>query len=187
MGSPCRLASGAIISLCLVSKQLFAGVSSPLEELASWMLYLAGIQVLGLPQSTALWHKAFARCQQLTEIDLSQVSIVHTQVFSIVALAQTFLPSTLPTALKLSKPVFRCAQLHSHSNCAALDHRAFAGCGKLVCLTCRSEASQRSLVQIGVTDDTTNQLAELMPRALKNAKHCDNSTCSHGLTRCLPE
>ena len=166
--SPCRLASGAIISpyafegcerlaqIGLPSTKAIMdlrSVSSPLEGLPAGCFHSAGIQVLSMPQSTAfIGHKAFARCQQLTEIDLSQtqVNIVHTQVFSHCrSLAQISLPKHLA---EISAEAFEaCVSLCTVAlpqQLRCIGHRAFAGCSKLVCLTYRSTKAGRRRLQV---------------------------------------
>ena len=166
--SPCRLASGAIISpyafegcerlaqIGLPSTKAMMdlrSVSSPLEGLPAGCFHSAGIQVLSMPQSTAfIGHKAFARCQQLTEIDLSQtqVNIVHMQVFSHCRLlAQISLPKHLA---EISAEAFEaCVSLCTVAlpqQLRCIGHRAFAGCSKLVCLTYRSTKAGRRRLQV---------------------------------------
>ena len=65
-------------------------------------------------ETTFIGHKAFALCQQLTEVDLSQtqVDIVHMQVFAhCQSLARISLPRHLTEiVLKPSKPADRHVQ-----------------------------------------------------------------------------
>ena len=104
-----------------------------------------------MPRATAfIGHKAFAQCQQLTVVDLSQtqVDIVHMQVFAHCrSLAQISLPRHLT---EISAEAFEaCGSLCTVALCQQLryiGHRAFAGRSKLVCLTYRStKVSRRRL------------------------------------------
>ena len=162
----CRLASGATISpyafegcerlaqiglpptKAITDKR--ASSSSPVG-LPTGCFHSAGIQVIRMPRETTfIGHKAFALCQQLTEVDLSQtqVDIVHTQVF---AHCQSLARISLPRHLtEISAEAFEACR----SLCTValpqplryIGHRAFAGCNKLVCLTFRStKASRRRL------------------------------------------
>ena len=165
-GNSCRLASGATISPyafegCERLTQIglpqskavtgMQGVSSSPEGLPTGCFHSAGIQVISMPQSTAfIGHKAFAQCQQLAEVDLSQthVDIVHMQVFSHCrSLAQILLPKHLTeiSAEAFEACVSLCTVALPRQLCY-IGHRAFAECSKLVCLTFRStEASRRRL------------------------------------------
>ena len=130
-----------------------------------------------MPQSTAfIGHKAFARRQQLTEIDLSQtqVNIVHMQVFSHCrSLAQISLPKHLA---EISAEAFEaCVSLCTVAlpqQLRCVGHRAFAGCSKLVCLTYRSTKAGRRRLQVA---------------ANAFVKHCPflegYAICPHGVVR----
>ena len=164
--SSCRLASGATISpyafegcerLAQIGlpptkaiTDMRAASSSPVG-LPTGCFHSAGIRVIRMPRATAfIGHKAFAQCQQLTVVDLSQtqVDIVHMQVFAHCrSLAQISLPRHLT---EISAEAFEaCGSLCTVALCQQLryiGHRAFAGCSKLVCLTCRStKVSRRRL------------------------------------------
>ena len=126
--------------------------SSPVG-LPTGCFHSAGIQVISVPQATAfIGHKAFAQCQQLTEIDLSQtqVDIVHMQVFSHCrSLAQISSPRHLT---EISAEAFEaCVSLCTVAlprQLRYIGHRAFAGCSKLVCLTYRSSKAGRRRLQV---------------------------------------
>ena len=115
----------------------------------------SGIQLIRMPQETTfIGHKAFAQCQQLIEVDLSQtqVDIVHTQVFAhCQSLAQVSLPKPLS---EISAEAFEaCGSLCTVAlpqQLRYIGHRAFAGCNKLVCLTYRSTKTSRRRLRIAV-------------------------------------
>ena len=108
-----------------------------------------------MPQETTfIGHKAFAQCQQLIEVDLSQtqVDIVHMQVFAhCQSLAQVSLPKPLT---EISAEAFEaCGSLCTVAlpqQLRYIGHRAFAGCNKLVCLTYRSTKTSRRRLHIAV-------------------------------------
>ena len=106
-----------------------------------------------MPRATAfIGHKAFAQCQQLTEVDLSQtqVDIVHTQVFSHCrSLTQISLPRHLT---EIGAEAFEaCGSLCTVAlpqQLRYIGHRAFAGCSQLVCLTYRGTKVNRRRLQV---------------------------------------
>ena len=162
----CRLASGATISpYAFEGRERLAQIGLPQTKaitdkrasssspvgLPTGCFHSAGIQVICMPRETTfIGHKAFARCQQLTEVDLSQtqVDIVHMQVF---AHCQSLARISLPRHLtEISAEAFEaCGSLCTVAlpqQLRYIGHRAFAGCSKLVCLTFRStKASRRRL------------------------------------------
>ena len=161
----CRLADGAIISpyafegcerlaqIGLPSTKAITDVRSPSSSpvgLPIGCFHSSGIQAIKMLQETTfIGHKAFALCQQLTVVDLSQTQVdtVHMQVFAhCQSLAQISLPMH-PT--QISAEAFEaCRSLCTVAlpqTLRYIGHRAFAEYNKLVRLTFRSTKARRRL------------------------------------------
>ena len=127
--------------------------SSSLVGLPTGCFHSAGIRVISVPRATAfIGHKAFAQCQQLINVDLSQtqVGVVRTQVFSHCrSLTQISLPKHLA---EIGAEAFEaCGSLCTVAlpqQLRYIGHRAFAGCSQLVCLTYRSTKVNRRRLQV---------------------------------------
>ena len=109
--------------------------------------------MISTPRATAfIGHKAFAQCQQLIQVDLSQTQVytVHVQVFSHCrSLTQVSLPKHLT---EIGAEAFEaCGSLRTVAlpqQLRYIGHRAFAGCSQLVCLTYRSTKVNRRRLQV---------------------------------------